>query len=69
MPSEAFRAWMERRACTLDRAPEAVGLFRRTIERKRDEFLRQFRIRYCGDPPSVPQPSHETSVDLGIPET
>jgi hypothetical protein len=31
MPAEAFRAWMEGHAFTLDRAAEALGLSRRTI--------------------------------------
>lgn len=31
MPAEAFRAWMEQHALTLDRAAEALGLSRRTI--------------------------------------
>lgn len=31
MPAEAFRAWMERHALTLDRAAEAPGLSRLTV--------------------------------------
>lgn len=31
MPAEAFRAWMEGRSLTLDRAADALGLSRRTV--------------------------------------